>query len=259
MARASGLALAGGAEGNDPLRRLDDRHRRADRPGARAGRPPDHRRPRRVGDDRRRARRASRRCAARPACAPSSCRSPATCARRFVDAAAVFAPQKGATPAQVALLTARLEQLAQRYRDEYGVDVARARRRRRGGRAGRRAGRARRPARRPGSTSSPSTSTSTSGSPPPTSSSPARATSTRRASTARSSAACASWPPAAGRPVVVIVGDADPDVAAELDAPPASTVVSLVERYGERPRPFDRAALVHRARRRRRARRLISA
>ena len=42
---------------------------------------------------------------------------------RFVDAAAVFAPQKGATPAQVALLTARLEQLAERYRDEYGVDV----------------------------------------------------------------------------------------------------------------------------------------
>jgi glycerate kinase len=42
---------------------------------------------------------------------------------RFVDAAAVFAPQKGATPAQVALLTARLEQLARRYLDDYGVDV----------------------------------------------------------------------------------------------------------------------------------------
>jgi glycerate kinase len=42
---------------------------------------------------------------------------------RFVDAAAVFAPQKGAGPAQVALLTARLERLAQRYRDELGVDV----------------------------------------------------------------------------------------------------------------------------------------
>jgi glycerate 2-kinase len=41
----------------------------------------------------------------------------------FVDAAAVFAPQKGATPAQVALLTARLEGLAERYRSEYGVDV----------------------------------------------------------------------------------------------------------------------------------------
>ena len=42
---------------------------------------------------------------------------------RFVDAAAVFAPQKGASPAQVGLLTARLSQLAQRYRDELGVDV----------------------------------------------------------------------------------------------------------------------------------------
>lgn len=42
---------------------------------------------------------------------------------RFVDAAAVFAPQKGATPAQVALLTARLNQLADRYLHEFGVDV----------------------------------------------------------------------------------------------------------------------------------------
>jgi glycerate kinase len=42
---------------------------------------------------------------------------------RFVDAAAVFAPQKGASPAQVGLLTARLERLAQRYREELGVDV----------------------------------------------------------------------------------------------------------------------------------------
>jgi glycerate kinase len=42
---------------------------------------------------------------------------------RFVDAAAVFAPQKGATPPQVRLLGARLEQLAERYLAEYGVDV----------------------------------------------------------------------------------------------------------------------------------------
>jgi glycerate 2-kinase len=41
----------------------------------------------------------------------------------FVDAAVVFAPQKGATPAQVRLLTGRLERLAQMYREEYGVDV----------------------------------------------------------------------------------------------------------------------------------------
>jgi glycerate kinase len=43
---------------------------------------------------------------------------------RFVEAASVFAPQKGATPAQVELLRRRLERLAQVYLDEYGVDVA---------------------------------------------------------------------------------------------------------------------------------------
>lgn len=42
----------------------------------------------------------------------------------FVDAAQVFAPQKGATPAQVNMLTGRLEQLAQRYKSDYGINVA---------------------------------------------------------------------------------------------------------------------------------------
>ncbi|MEJ7799185.1 MAG: glycerate kinase [Ilumatobacter sp.] len=42
---------------------------------------------------------------------------------RFTDAAAVFGPQKGATPAQVKMLTRRLEQLGERYRAEFGVDV----------------------------------------------------------------------------------------------------------------------------------------
>ena len=41
----------------------------------------------------------------------------------FVDAAPVFAPQKGATPAQVDLLRGRLNRLAQMYQQEYGVDV----------------------------------------------------------------------------------------------------------------------------------------
>ncbi|HEX6444321.1 MAG TPA: glycerate kinase [Streptosporangiales bacterium] len=41
----------------------------------------------------------------------------------FVDAAAVFAPQKGADAAQVALLRVRLETLARRYAEEFGVDV----------------------------------------------------------------------------------------------------------------------------------------
>lgn len=43
---------------------------------------------------------------------------------RFVDAAEVFAPQKGATRRQVELLRRRLERLAEVYRDEHGVDVA---------------------------------------------------------------------------------------------------------------------------------------
>ncbi len=41
----------------------------------------------------------------------------------FVDAARVFAPQKGATPAQVELLHRRLERLAQVYQQVHGVDV----------------------------------------------------------------------------------------------------------------------------------------
>jgi glycerate kinase len=42
---------------------------------------------------------------------------------RFVDAAEVFAPQKGASNAQVRLLKGRLQRVAQIYRDEFGVDV----------------------------------------------------------------------------------------------------------------------------------------
>lgn len=42
---------------------------------------------------------------------------------RFVDAAAVFAGQKGASAAQVELLRRRLERLAQVYLDQYGVVV----------------------------------------------------------------------------------------------------------------------------------------
>ncbi len=43
---------------------------------------------------------------------------------QFVDAAEVFAPQKGATEAQVALLRRRLERLADHYRARTGVDVS---------------------------------------------------------------------------------------------------------------------------------------
>jgi glycerate kinase len=41
----------------------------------------------------------------------------------FLDAATVFAPQKGATDAQVALLTRRLTSLAEQYERRTGVDV----------------------------------------------------------------------------------------------------------------------------------------
>jgi glycerate kinase len=41
----------------------------------------------------------------------------------FVDAARVFGPQKGATPTQIKMLTKRLEQLAQRYQADFGIDV----------------------------------------------------------------------------------------------------------------------------------------
>ena len=124
MARASGLALAGGAEGNDPLR------------ASTAG----------TGQllDRALAEGARRVIVGLGGSAttdgglgavdalrwsPARFRSveldiACDVRTRFVDAAAVFAPQKGASPAQVALLTARLSQLAQRYRVELGVDVA---------------------------------------------------------------------------------------------------------------------------------------
>jgi len=42
---------------------------------------------------------------------------------RFLEAAEVFGPQKGASPAQVKLLTGRLQRLAQIYQQDYGVDV----------------------------------------------------------------------------------------------------------------------------------------
>lgn len=42
----------------------------------------------------------------------------------FLDAARVYGPQKGATPAQVKLLTRRLERLADVYRSRTGADVS---------------------------------------------------------------------------------------------------------------------------------------
>ena len=42
----------------------------------------------------------------------------------FLEAAAVFAPQKGATPVQVELLGRRLQRLVQLYQERFGVDVS---------------------------------------------------------------------------------------------------------------------------------------
>src|ERR1019366_7185823 len=41
----------------------------------------------------------------------------------FVSAAAIFGPQKGASPEQVGFLTDRLRSLADRYRRDFAVDV----------------------------------------------------------------------------------------------------------------------------------------
>jgi glycerate 2-kinase len=122
MARASGLELVGGAEGNDPLQastigtgELIDK---ALEQGARrivVGLGGSATTDGGLG-------------ALRALRSPARLRAvelEIACDVRthFVDAAAVFAPQKGASAAQVGLLTARLEQLARRYLDEYGVDV----------------------------------------------------------------------------------------------------------------------------------------
>ena len=42
----------------------------------------------------------------------------------FTDAAVVFGPQKGASPAQVEMLTRRLDRLVQMFRDDFDADVS---------------------------------------------------------------------------------------------------------------------------------------
>ena len=98
------------------------RHRRADRRrGARAGATRIIVVRRRQRDDRRWARRGrGARLVARRARRRRRVRRRA---RRFTDAAEVYGPQKGASAAQVALLTRRLEQLVGVYRQRTGVDV----------------------------------------------------------------------------------------------------------------------------------------
>jgi glycerate kinase len=122
MARASGLVLAGGAEGNDPMNattagtgELIDAAVTAGAKRIIVG----------VGGS---ATTDGGLGALQALRAPARLRGvellvACDVTTRFTDAARVFGPQKGASPAQIRLLTARLEQLAQRYRDEFGVDV----------------------------------------------------------------------------------------------------------------------------------------
>jgi glycerate kinase len=125
MSRASGLQLAGGAEGNDPIaatsRGTGELIAAAVDAGARevlVG----------VGgsactDGGLGAVAALRDLAPLDGSRGYRVRVAYDVATAFVDAARVFAPQKGATPAQVAQLEERLRTLAAEYRDEFGVDV----------------------------------------------------------------------------------------------------------------------------------------
>jgi hypothetical protein len=144
---------------------------------------------------------------------------------RFVDAARTFAPQKGASPAQVELLHRRLARLVQVYERTYGIDVSGLDG---GGAAGGLPGGWRWPvpASSPASTSSPTRWTCTTGWRAQTSSSPARASSTSRASRARSSAGCATSPARPGaRPRSRRRG------ARRRRAPDGLEVVSLTPRW----------------------------
>jgi glycerate kinase len=123
MARASGLVLAGGAEGNDPMNattagtgELIDA---AVTTGAKriiVGLGGSATTDGGLG-------------ALRAISAPNRLRGvellvACDVTTRFVDAATVFGPQKGAGPAEVKMLTSRLEALVQQYRDEFGVNVS---------------------------------------------------------------------------------------------------------------------------------------
>lgn len=122
MARASGLALVGGAEGNDPISATT--HGTGELIGAAL----EHGARRILVGMGGSATTDGGLGAVRAICAPHRLRGielVAACdvRTRFVEAARVFAPQKGATPAQVELLTRRLERLAQVYADDHGVEV----------------------------------------------------------------------------------------------------------------------------------------
>ena len=231
MARASGLDLAGGAEGNDPLaastigtgelidRALAEGARRvivglggsATTDGGLGALEALRRSPARF-----------RSVELEIACDVRT---------RFVDAAAVFAPQKGASPAQVSLLTARLEQLARRYRDEFDIDVTTLDG---SGAAGGLAGALAALGGRivPGfelvaehvdlDERVAAADVVVTG----------EGYLDAQSLDGKVVGGVCELATAAGKPAIVVAGDADPDVAADL-ASAGATVVSLVERYGE--------------------------
>ena len=248
MAMASGLVLAGGPDGNDPLRASTTGTGRADRPGPRAG--------------------ADRIVVGLGGSATTdgglgaieALRSPARLRSVELERGlrrAHAVPRRGrrvrpaeggdAGPGRVAHPPA-WQRLADRYREEYGVDVTELDG---GGAAGGLGGglaAARRPAAVRVRPRRRRTSSWTSASPPPTWSSPARATSTPRASTARWSAGSASWPRRgpAGRGDRRRRRPGRPDGAVPATAVPQ--VLSLVERYGEhRARTEPRWCIEHAA------------
>jgi glycerate kinase len=122
MAQASGLALVGGAEGNDPIAATTHGTGELINAALDAG---ANRIVVGMGGS---ATTDGGLGAVRAMWAPGRLRGvrlTAACdvRTRFVDAAEVFAPQKGASPAQVELLKRRLERLAQAYIEDYGTDV----------------------------------------------------------------------------------------------------------------------------------------
>ncbi|GJM37169.1 MAG: glycerate kinase [Acidimicrobiales bacterium] len=122
MARASGLLLAGGAEGNDPMEASTVGTGQLIATAAEAG--ADEILVGLGGSATTDGGLGALRAMA-PLARYRGIRLEVACDVRtaFVDAAAVFGPQKGASPSQVKLLGRRLERLAQVYADEHGVDV----------------------------------------------------------------------------------------------------------------------------------------
>jgi glycerate kinase len=122
MARASGLALVGGADGNDPMEATTAGTGELIRAAVEAG---AHRVIVGVGGSATTDGGLGALRVLSPAGRLKGIELIVACdvRTRFVDAAEVFGPQKGASPAQVKLLRRRLERLAAEYLVEFGVDV----------------------------------------------------------------------------------------------------------------------------------------